>query len=70
MSLLLFTGAAFFWLKGNEYEERRKRLLAPPHAATNAQSATVDLLSTKSTQAQLVKLSQGQTLAADPRHQN
>ena len=44
LSLLLFVAAAFFWLKGNEHEARKR--LAPPAAVnTNAQ---IELFSTRS----------------------
>lgn len=55
LSLLLFVAAAFFWLKGNEYEARKK--LAPPTVAnTNAKTTSIDLFSTRSAVGQLAKL--------------
>src|SRR5215204_3507465 len=58
LSLLLFVAAAFFWLKGNEYEARKR--LAPPMAIkTNAQLGSIELFSTRSATAQLATLSSG-----------
>src|SRR5687767_3970266 len=58
LSLLLFVAAAFFWLKGNEYEARKR--LAPPVAVkTNAQVGAIELFSTRSATAQLASLSSG-----------
>src|SRR5688572_3395098 len=58
LSLLLFVAAAFFWLKGNEYEARKR--LAPPVAVkTNAQVGSMELFSTRSATVQLATLSNG-----------
>lgn len=46
LSLLLFVAAAFFWLKGNEHEARRKSA-APAVVTTNASTSSLDLFSTK-----------------------
>jgi len=50
LSLLLFIAAAFFWLKGNEYETRRKQRLAPARTNEAAAQPTgqINFLSTKS----------------------
>ncbi len=60
LSVMLFVAAVFFWLKGNEYEERRKKT-APPAHATNSPGhvASLNLLSTQNAQlAQLTAPSQ------------
>ncbi|MGZ8939505.1 MAG: S8 family serine peptidase, partial [Limisphaerales bacterium] len=69
LSLLLFVAAAFFWLKGNEHEAR-KRLAPPPlastNAGTNARTNPVDLISTRSAIGQLASLSPAVTGTQSP----
>src|SRR5687768_16871482 len=55
LSVLLFIAAAFFWLKGNEHEAR-KRLAPPTVVSTNAPSGSIDLLSTRTPGVQLATL--------------
>ena len=58
LSLMLFVAAVFFWLKGNEYEEARKRKLAPPVVTnTPARAAGLSLFSTQTNGVQLAQLS-------------
>ncbi|HEX7862015.1 MAG TPA: S8 family serine peptidase [Verrucomicrobiae bacterium] len=56
LSVLLFVAAAFFWLKGNEIEAR-KRSAPKAVATTNPPTSALDLFSTRSGIAQLAKLS-------------
>src|SRR5205085_10563842 len=66
LSLLLFVAAIFFWLKGNEYEEARRKKAAPP-AVTNApaRAAGLNLLSTATQGVQLAQLSSNPTTTPD-----
>lgn len=60
LSLLLFIAAAFFWLKGNEYEARKRQHAPAPapsvESGTNNSGAKVDLLSTKTAGVTLARL--------------
>ncbi len=57
LSLLLFVAAILFWLKGNEYEARKKKA-RPAVAQTNAPGqARLDLFSTRTAAAPLAQLS-------------
>lgn len=46
LSLMLFVAAAFFWLKGNEYQARKKKA-QPAAVATNTATSRLDLYSTR-----------------------
>jgi len=66
LSLLLFVAAAFFWLKGNEYEAR-KRGAPPVVAATNGAKTSIDLFSTRSAMGQLASLNSTANANANPK---
>ena len=69
LSLMLFIAAAYFWLKGNELQERRRKARQNVVAETNSKTAGIDLLSPKTSRKPLAQL-MAQANSASGQNQN